>query len=398
VKILWVKSDFLHPTTKGGQIRTLEMLRQLHRHHEIHYVAFDEGGREGVERSREYSTRSYPVPFRPASKRSPRFALQLARGVASPLPVVISRYRSAAMQRVLDELQQRHSFDAMVCDFLTPSINIKNIERFTLFQHNVETMIWRRHAEHASDPVRRLYLRAQAGRMFRYERDVCRRAAQVIAVSPVDRAAMRELFGVERIREIATGVDIEYFQPPASATRVADLVFVGSMDWMPNIHAMRWFVAEVLPLIRRGRPDLSIAIVGRDPSPEILALAAADPNIRVTGTVPDVRPYLWGSLASIVPIHIGGGTRLKIYESMAARTPVVSTSVGAEGLSIDPPRNIRIADEPATFAAACIELLENEAERERLRAAAWEMVASRFSWEKIAADFADALESRRAAA
>jgi glycosyltransferase involved in cell wall biosynthesis len=398
VKILWVKSDFLHPTTKGGHIRTLEMLRQLHRKHEVHYVAFDEDNREGVERSSEYSTRAYPILFRAVSKRSPRFLAQLASGLFSPLPVAIERYRSAAMARTLTELQARESFDAMVCDFLTPSVNIRNIERFTIFQHNVETIIWRRRVEHASDPLHRAYMRLQADRMFRYERDVCRRAAQVIAVSPVDRTAMCDLFGLERVRDIPTGVNIEFFQPPAAAPRVADLVFVGSMDWMPNIHAMREFVSQILPLIRRRRPDCSVVIVGRDPAPEILALAEADSNLRVTGTVPDVRPYLWGSTVSIVPIYIGGGTRLKIYESMAAKTPVVSTSVGAEGLSIDPPRNIRIADEPQAFADACLELLENQAERDRLRAEAWQMVASRFSWEKIASEFAEALESRRALA
>jgi len=398
VKILWVKSDFLHPTTKGGQIRTLEMLRQLHRRHEIHYVAFDDGNREGVERSREYSKRAYPIPFRAVSKRSPRFAAQLASGLLSRVPVAIQRYRSAAMEHAIAVLQARESFDAMVCDFLTPAINIRNIERFTLFQHNVETMIWRRHAEHARDPLRRAYMRLQAGRMFRYERDICRRAVQVIAVSPVDRDAMRNLFGLERVRDIATGVDIDYFQPPPSPPRVADLVFVGSMDWMPNIHAMREFVSQILPLIRRRRPDCSVVIVGRDPAPEIQALAGADPNIRVTGTVPDVRPYLWGATVSIVPIYIGGGTRLKIYESMAAKVPVVSTSVGAEGLAIDPPRNIRVADEPRAFADACLELLENEAERERIRTEAWQMVASRFSWEKIASDFAEALDGRSAVA
>ena len=396
MKILWVKSDFLHPTTKGGQIRTLEMLRQLHRRHEVHYVAFDDGNREGVERSREYSTRAYPIPFRAVSKRSPRFIAQLASGLFSPLPVAIERYRSTAMERTLTELQSREAFDALVCDFLTPAINIGNIERFTVFQHNVETTIWRRHEEHARGPLRRAYMRLQANRMFRYERDICQRAAQVIAVSPVDRTTMRDLFGLERIRDIATGVDIEFFHPPEQAPRVADLVFVGSMDWMPNIHAMREFVSQILPLIRRRRPDCSVVIVGRDPTPEILALAAADSKLRVTGTVPDVRPYLWGSTVSIVPIYIGGGTRLKIYESMAAKTPVVSTAVGAEGLSIDAPRNIRIADEPRAFADACLELLENQAERDRLRAEAWQMVASRFSWETIASEFAEALESRRA--
>src|SRR5207237_5629449 len=134
---------------------------------------------------------------------------------------------------------------------------------------------------------------------------------------------------------------------------------------------------------RKERPECSLAIVGRSPDAAIQELAEKDHRIRVTGTVADVRPYLWGSAVSIVPLRIGGGTRLKIYEAMAARVPVVSTTVGAEGLTVQPPGDIRIADQPEDFAARSIELLENADERTRLANAAWEMVNSQFSWEHV---------------
>jgi glycosyltransferase involved in cell wall biosynthesis len=127
--------------------------------------------------------------------------------------------------------------------------------------------------------------------------------------------------------------------------------------------------------------------VGRTRPPKVAQLAAEDPRIRVSGTVPDIRPYLWGSLVSIVPLRIGGGTRLKIYEAMAAKIPVVSTTIGAEGLTVNPPIDIRIADRPEDFAGRCIELLENGEERTRLANAAWEMVNSQFSWERVSRCF-----------
>src|SRR5439155_21240770 len=171
------------------------------------------------------------------------------------------------------------------------------------------------------------------------------------------------LFGVACVSEIPTGVNIEYFSPSEPRpSHGADLVFVGSMDWLPNVDGVQYFVREVLPSIRRRRPECTLAIVGRTPPPTVIQLAE-DPRIHVTGTVADIRPYLWGSAVAIVPLRIGGGTRLKIYEAMAARIPVVSTSVGAEGLVVNPPENIRIVDTPQDFADQCLELLGDVAER-----------------------------------
>jgi glycosyltransferase involved in cell wall biosynthesis len=178
-------------------------------------------------------------------------------------------------------------------------------------------------------------------------------------------------------------VDTAFFSPESATTKTVDLVFVGSMDWMPNIDAMKYFVADILPLIRRRRPNCSVAIVGREPAPEVLRLAEQDPQIQVTGTVPDVRPWLWRSKLSIVPLRIGGGTRLKIFESMAAKVPVVSTSVGAEGLDVSSPCEIRIADTAEDFANQCIQLLEDDSGRACLAEEGWRLTRTKFSWGEV---------------
>ena len=187
------------------------------------------------------------------------------------------------------------------------------------------------------------------------------------------RKLMRREYGVERVYAAPTGVDLDYFARPDGGENLADMVFLGSMDWMPNIDGVTWFAREVLPLIRAKRPDCTLAIAGRRPAAEVSRLAEGDSRIKVTGTVPDVRPWLFGSLVSIVPLRIGGGTRLKIYEAMAAGTPVVSTAVGAEGLDISDGDNIYLADSPGDFAERCLRLLANAAERERLSRAAWDL-------------------------
>ena len=247
-------------------------------------------------------------------------------------------------------------------------------------------MIWRRHAETAAGLARRAYFRLQASRMFAFEKQTCQAAGAIIAVSAKDATTMHELFGVSGVQHTPTGVDIDYFAPqPAQAA--ADLVFVGSMDWMPNIDGIGWFCSEILPLLRKRHPECSLAVAGRAPTAGIQALGEADRRIHITGTVPEIRPWLWGSRVSIVPLRVGGGTRLKIYEAMAAGVPVVSTTIGAEGLDYTDGEDILIADSPESFAEACSRLLADTDLAARIAANARQLVASRFSWDTVVVDF-----------
>ena len=385
MKILWVKTDFLHPTTRGGQIRTLEMVKRLHARNELHYLTFDNGTNpEGLRRAGEYSSKQYTVTHTVPRRGSLAFAGQVFSGTFSRLPLAVSRYESAEMRRLITQLMRTEKFDCVVCDFLAPAPNFEDLRSCVLFQHNVESVIWERHAQNATDPLRKAYFRLQAKRMFEFERHVCRGVSRIVAVSEDDARLMTSMFGLDHVAAVPTGVDVGYFTPEQPVPDVADLVFVGSMDWMPNSDGMAYFVREVLPLIHAKRPECKLAIVGREPGPEIRAWAQRDERIRVTGTVPDVRPYLWGSKVSIVPLRIGGGTRLKIYEAMAARTAVVATTIGAEGLDISSPDHFRRADTPAAFAQACLDLLADAGERQRVVESAWRLVASAFSWDHVA--------------
>lgn len=393
MKILWANPNFLHPTTKGGQIRTLEILKRLHKRHEIHYAAIENPAQpEGVARAGEYSTRAYPFRHTVLDKTSPRFALEVAAGLFSSLPLAVSRWVSPAMRDFVGEQLASGHFDRAVCDFLSTAPHFPDLRRVVLFQHNVETMIWRRHAETASGALRRAYFQLQADRMFAFEKKVCLESGSIIAVSAKDRDTMRDLFGATRVADTPTGVDTVFFEPQ-SAPPAADLVFTGSMDWMPNIDGAVWFTAAILPLLRQRLPECSLALAGRSPAPAVEALGKADPRIRVTGTVPDIRPWLWGSRVAIVPLRVGGGTRLKIYESMAAGVPVVSTTIGAEGLDYTDGENILIADTPEQFADACHRLLADPDLAARIAANARHLVATRYSWEGVVDDFEKLLEA-----
>jgi glycosyltransferase involved in cell wall biosynthesis len=268
-----------------------------------------------------------------------------------------------------------------------------------LFQHNVESMIWERHAAVAASPLRRAYLRRQWHRMLAFERHQCRQFDHVVAVSPEDAEWFARAYGVRNVTSVPTGVDTDYFQPADHGPQDPHaLVFTGSMDWMPNGDAMQFFADDVLPGIAAELPDVTLSIVGRKPSPAVRALAARHPRLSVTGTVPDVRPYLARARVFVVPLRIGGGTRLKIYEAMAMGKAIVSTSIGAEGLPVRHGEHLLIADTPAAFAAAVLRLLRDPEEAAALGVRAAQLVRSRFGWRQAAECFAEVccrtLESR----
>lgn len=393
MKILWVNQYFLHPTERGGQIRTMGILKPLHQRHEVHYAALaDPDSTVGRDMAPTFCTHAYAIPHPVVPRSSPLFVLQLLRHLLlSRLPLAVDRYHSPALRETVRALMARERFDAVVCDFAASGVNMPHLRGAVLFQHNVETTIFERHAAHAKTPIHRWLYRLQARRMHDYEARVCRESAHVIAVSPVDAQRMREMFGIQHVSDVATGVDVDSLRHPGTTERPTDFVFVGSMDWLPNIEGMLWFVEEILPILRRAKPDCTVSIVGRRPDPRLVALAAADPGITVTGTVDDVRPHLWGSRVSILPLRVGGGTRMKVYEAMAAGIPMVSTSIGMEGLACIPGRDLLVGDTAEEFAAHCISLLDQEALGLTLTANALRLVTEECSWESVSRQFEDML-------
>ena len=392
--ILWLKTELLHPLDKGGRIRTYHMLRELVRRHRVTYLTLDDGraSADAIERAKEYCTDLVRVPVRQAAKRSPRFYWELVRNLASPLPYAVSKYRSPAMKREISRIIEGESIDLVVCDFLFPAVNVPEQLPIpaVLFQHNVEAMIWQRHAAVASQPLRRAYLHRQWRRMYAFERAQCRRFDHVVAVSPEDVAWFVREYGVRGASHVPTGVDTGYFRPTRTSSVDANgVLFTGSMDWMPNEDAVTYFADAILPRVEAEVPGVTLSIVGRNPSPSVLALAPRHPRIRVTGTVPDVRPYLEEAGVFVVPLRIGGGTRLKIFEAMAMEKAIVTTSVGAEGLPVRDGEHLLIADTPEAFAAAVTRLLRDPDYAAALGTRAAELVRSRFGWDQAAEQFAD---------
>ena len=390
MRILWLKTAPLHPLDTGGKLRTYNMLKALRRQHRITYLSLCPANTpEAVlEQASEYSTNQRWIPWEETRKGSFPFYLELlGNALLSRRPYIIGKYLSASMSRAVRDLDRDGAHDVVVCDFLAPSANLvaasDTVSTPTvLFQHNVESMIWERLTKTAETSLKRAYFRMQWQRMRRFEATACAWFDGVIGVSPEDCQVMREEYGLDNVLgHVPTGVDADYFQAVTRPRRAGSVLFLGSMDWMPNIDAVEFFVEQAYGHVKQGIEGATLTVVGRNPPQAVTQLAARDPTITVTGTVPDVRPYLAEATVCVVPLRVGGGTRIKIFEAMAAGLPVVSTRIGAEGLPVEHEEHLLLADDPRHFAEAVVRLLSDPGAAHEMAARALTLVREQFSWD-----------------
>ena len=399
LRILWLKTGPLHPLDTGGKLRTYHLLRELNRRHDVTYFALKEPGMglsdPVLTAANEYSSHQQWFDWNEVSKQSGLFYWDLFKNFCfSRLPYVIDKYRSQAMADAIEKIDRAAEVDVIICDFLTPAVNLFSNPQgdlktpALLFQHNVEAQIWKRMAEQSGNGLKRRYLLDQWRRMQTYEAASAAQMDSVVGVSKVDCDQMEEEYQLSNVLgEVPTGVDVDYFRADNRKKVTNQIVFLGSMDWLPNIDSVEYFVQEIWPLVRRERSDVEFVIVGRRPTASVRRLAEADVSIKVTGTVADVRPHVAEAAAVVVPLRVGGGTRIKIFEAMSMGVPVISTSIGAEGLDVTHGENILLADDSRGFADAILDLFRDQDRAERVGQAAAAHVRALYSWEVVAQEF-----------
>ncbi len=373
------------------------MLKELKKDHHITYVTLDDGTATPDDRANasEYCHELLCIPHQPREKFTAGFYADLAMNLVSRYPYAVKKYESSEMRRVVGERVNGGELDVVVCDFLAPALNVpKDLNCGTvLFQHNVEAMIWKRHVEVQSNLLKKSYLRAQWRKMHRFEQEACRSFDRVLAVSAEDRDQIRRDYGVESVFDVPTGVDTDFFRPRGDREIKANsLVFTGSMDWLPNEDAIRYFIDEILPHIQKQIPEVTLTVVGRNPYQGLIDLSKRNQSVIVTGRVDDVRPFIEKAAVYIVPLRIGGGTRLKIFEAMAMEKPIVSTTIGAEGLPVRHEEEVVLADMPEAFADSVVRLLRDQALATQLGERAASVVRARFGWRRVAESFAELCE------
>ena len=393
VRVLWVKAGKLLPVDTGGKIRSYNLLRFLAKDHEVTLLSYYGGQRDpdyeaALAKEIPGSETIYTAaPDSNAIERGVDYLYRFPRRA----PYAVSKFTHRAVQTTVADWLSSGRFDVAVCDFLAASSNFPARLPIpcVLFQHNVESSLWQRMAAVESNPVKKLSFAIESAKMTRYERATLGRFHHIIAVSEHDRQQMLQMNPGCQITVVPTGVDRQKFNvAPASSTRPPRVVFTGSMDWEPNIDAVDYFCSQIWPRICNEFPDAIFQIVGRSPFAKVQRLASE--SIQVTGTVPSVAEYLEKASVVVVPLRIGGGTRLKIFEAMAMGKALVSTSIGAEGLEVESGRDLLLADDAPSFADAVILLLRDAALRRRLEQAAVRL-AAQFDWSHVVKQFDEVL-------
>lgn len=394
LRILWVKAGKLLPVDTGGRIRSYNILRHLARNHEVTLLSYY-GGQRDFAYEAEIPRELPGAQTIYAASLDGSAAAQLVRHLVSlfqPEPFAVSKFTHASVQRVVASWLGENKFDLAVCDFLSASRNFPDdlSTPTVLFQHNVESALWQRMATMEANPARRLAYRLEARKMSRYERRALRKFHHVIAVSEHDRQQMLAMDPACAITVVPTGVDTQKYEvAPSASANPPRIVFTGSMDWEPNIDAVAYFCQQIFPGILAELPSAKFQIVGRNPRSRVQKLAS--PSVEVTGTVPSVADYLREATVVVVPLRIGGGTRLKIFEAMAMGKAVVSTSIGAEGLDVENGRDLVLADDATAQIQAITLLLRDSALRWRYEQAAAQL-AAQYDWSSIGRRFSEVLQ------
>jgi sugar transferase (PEP-CTERM/EpsH1 system associated) len=393
MKILWVKAGGLVPPDTGGKIRSYHILRELARQHSVTFFSFYAAHDNDVHPQLNLVfDHIHCLPLQLPDARGGRELLDYAKSLPSRQPYGVSKYCLPEVRQKLRSIVAQDNFDVIVCDFLAAAGAIPWDLPCpkVLFTHNVEAMIWKRHYEVAGNLAWKAISWLEWRKMFAAEQRYLQLADHVLAVSDNDRDSFAQFLDPSRMTVIPTGVDTEFFQPTSEEEAPNSLVFTGSMDWLPNEDGIIFFGEQVLPLIRRQFPSVSVTVVGRKPSRKLQEMAQSA-QLQLTGWVDDIRPYLSRGAVCIVPLRIGGGTRLKIFEAMAMAKAVVSTTVGAEGLPVANGENVLLADSPQDFADSVAWLFNNPDRCKRLGSAARRLVEENYSWEKVAVTFAETL-------
>ncbi|MFP4495805.1 MAG: glycosyltransferase [Halochromatium sp.] len=386
-RLLFVSPRFLFPADQGGKIRTTQILRGMKGGRFEILLASPVAGDEAQRYRAELEGICDRLIAWPATPRSPLHALTRLRHLPAARPVSVISDTSPVGAAVVDDALGQA--DLVVFDFLHAMMLAPERMRrpSLLFTHNVEAEIFRRHAEVAKNPLKRLIWQQQYRKMRTYEERSLKRVDTVIAVSERDAKTFAAMAGAPPVETIPTGVDLDFF-PAQEPGNDDHIVFTGAMDWQANIDGIRFFMEDIWPRVAEQRPQARVTIVGRNPSPALIECARhLQLPFRFTGFVDDIRPEVKGAAAYIIPLRVGGGTRIKAFEAMAMGIPVVSTALGVEGLPVTPDEHYLRADSGAEFADALVQLLEDQALRRSLARAARAFVEEHCSSQAVAQRF-----------
>lgn len=390
--IIWL-SHFLPYPPKGGLLqRSYHLLRRVSMYHDVEVIAFNQ--RALLPRPEMVSTavsalgefcQIRAVCTIPADGTSQGHIKLLLKSWLSRKAYTIRWLIAEDMRRAVEAAARERRYDIVHVDTisLAPYHGSFREAARVLNHHNVESHMMQRRAEREANPLAGIYMRMEAAKLRRHERELCPLFDANLTCSGLDSDRLKAIVPTLRTEQVPNGVDLEYFRPEDGPVEPGSLVFVGGMGWYPNRDAMTFFAQEIWPRLCAMRKDVSMTVVGARPPDFVRALAARDPAFRVTGFVDDVRPILSRAAVYVCPVRDGGGTKLKVLDALAMGKAVVAHPVALEGLAVVPGVHVLSAKTPAEFVTAITRLLHDDLLRTRLGAAGRRLIAERYDFNAI---------------
>jgi glycosyltransferase involved in cell wall biosynthesis len=386
-----VDEELPYPPNSGKRIRTLNLVMRLAKRHRITYLCHQNADADEAKQASLYfkdlGINTVVVDRRVPTKSGLAFYGRLGANLFSTLPYTVASHGSSLLRQAIQDHAASHPVDLWHCEWSPYFELLRGLtgRPRVVIAHNIESQIWKRYHQAESNPWKRWYIMRQWMRFQRFERRVFAEATLTVFVSAYDAALAQTEFGALRVAVVDNGVDTVFFRPDEGPRDTNRILFLGSLDWRPNLDAVQLLLDHIFRRVRAEVPAARLSIVGRYPPDWLVRRTSQEPGVEMAANVPDVRPYLNRCGVMAVPLRIGGGSRLKILEALACGMPVVTTTIGVEGLRLEDGRHIIIADEIEDFAQALIRCLRTP---EPALATAHEgrsVVLKEYDWDSIAA-------------
>ena len=387
MNILFVSATVPYPAIDGGRIRVLNLVSRLCRIHKVVFLTFATAphDQQGIEHLRGMGIEVIGV--RASCIESPVGAA--LRSFIRRRPLTVAKYCSAEMIGTLKNLLKERRFDIVHFEMLHTGQFLADLKSgngdicsTVLGEQNIDSRVWYRLFKAEPNPLKKLIFYWQYKKFTNFEIRTCPQFDLCICVSEQDQEDLNSLCPGIATAIVPNGVDLDYFSPVDGKEDEESLVFTGSMDWHPNEDAVLYFCNQIFPIIRSRLPAAKFTVVGSNPSDRVLRLKDLE-GVDVTGSVEDVRPYISDAAVYVVPLRIGGGTRLKILQALAMKKAIVSTAIGCEGLDLEPGKNLLVSDKPQDFAASVIQLIEDKGLQKKLGEDGNMRIRERYSWDVI---------------
>lgn len=396
MKILLIAHLLPYPPSGGSSLRNFNLIKEAAKQHELHLLTFYQIAhfrnpsdyavelKNAVEAMKKYC-RHVEVFKVPTDGRVLAWNSLLFMNLFSATPYSAWKFRSREMSDAITRHAGKHSFD--LAEIATIGLaNYRDVLEglpCVIVHQNIESELLIRRSKSMANPFSRAYIARQGHKLRLFEKRACEVFDYHTTVSERDRQLLLKIHPQVKAHVVPNGVDTEYFKPLDDTVQPNSLVFVGGMTWYPNLDAMKYFTEEIWHLIRAEVPDLSMNVIGRNPNRIIKEFAQCEPGFQPLGFQEDVRPHVTKAAVYVVPIRVGGGTRLKILDAMAMGKAVVSTSIGCEGIDVMDGVDIVIADTAKEFASKTVQLLSDSAMREEIGRNARKKAVERYSWKMI---------------